>query len=196
MKRRLLILICACCGSCAGEPELRSASLKTASLLNDYRDQLTDFAARQSVLNQANEQRLQQLASMRDQRLSEIESRKVAWDLAGDAESLRRLKIISSVTSDQILASGAVLNPAPAPAPVPKLSFDPGQVNGIIQELTALQDDVGILARAEEFLAFGNATREAASKSIQDASKKTDTAVQATKSSAAAEADVATGGSQ
>lgn len=196
MKRIALAFICAACCSCAGEPELRSASLKTASMLNDYRDQLTDFAEGQSQLNQANELRLQQLASMRDQQLSEIESRKVAWDLAGDAESLRRLKIISSVTPDEILASGAALNPAPAPPSVAKLNYDAGGVNGIIQKLTALEEDVGILARAEELLAFGKAVREAASASVGQAKEDTGTAVSETNKNAAAIPSVPAGGPQ
>ena len=183
MKIIALMLLVLCSG-CAGQTELRSVSSKSAVILSDYRDHFADFAARQSTLNQANAERLQQLEAMRNKRLAEINTRRLAWDLAGDEVSLKRLNLASSVTPDQILATGGVLNPAPGPIAVKALEYDPAAVNVIIKNLDALREEIGILQRAEELLAFGSAVRKAINEDVEKASNDTDVAASETAAAA------------
>ena len=167
------LVILVFCSGCAGQTELRSVSSKTAVVLGQYRDHFNEFAARQSTLNEANTQRLQQLESMRNKRLAEINARRLAWGLAGDDASLKRLNLISSVAPDQVLAMGGILNPAPGPAAVKALKYDPAAVNAIIKDLDALREEIGILQRAEELLAFTSAVRKSINEDVKDATGDT-----------------------
>lgn len=169
---------------CAGEGDVRSVSAKTAVVLSEYRDNFTRFAEQQTALNTANERRLEQLQAMRNDKLAEIQARRLGWEIAGDSASVKRLDIISSVGVDQILAEGTLINPLPPPPPVPPVKYDPAAVNAVIAELNGLSQEIGILDRAEEWLAFGSGIREAIKNDVGKASEGT---AQATTTTATAQ---------
>lgn len=169
MKRLILIPLLFCAG-CAGEQELRSVSAKSAVILGEYRDHLTEFARRQDALNDANQRRVTQLEAMRNERQAEIKTRRLAWELAGDAASVKRLDLISSTGTDDILAMGGILNPAPPPPTIDALKYDPTAVNAVISQLNDLREEVGLLQRAEELIAYGRAVRDAVKEDVAEAS--------------------------
>lgn len=191
MKRFTPLLIFMLTSACAGQQALRSTSAQTAAILNQYRASFREFAARQTELNVANEERIGQLTAMRNQRQAEIDSRKMSWSLAGDDEAMRRFGLLTSVRAEQILAQGSVLTPLPAAVPSSPLKFDASSVDGIIKQLVVLQEPPGLAAQARDILTFGTELRSAYQTAVKQASDQSGEAATATENTAAAENDAA-----
>lgn len=157
---------------------------KSSAILSTYRTSVRDFAAGQNALNAANESRLVQIAKMRDMRRAEIDTRVASWRLGGDDKAVKRLAILEEASADQVLANAGL---EASTAVIPALVYDSGGVDAIIKQLVDLQKPVGTKQRLENFLAYGEALRDAYKTSIDKAKGDAADAAGETNASAAEE---------
>lgn len=169
MNRILLSLaaVATLCG-CAGEQALRTTSGQSALILNQYRSELTKFAARQNELNTASVERIQRWQERRDERIGEIQSRVRSWRLAENTRAIARFETLTARNAETILTSDALLSPRP-PQGVESLRFDPAAVDAIIKRLVELQRPRSPIENARDLLAFTTSLRESYDKALADA---------------------------
>lgn len=153
---------------CAGEQALRTSASGSAGILNQYRAALTAFANRQNQANSANIERIERYQNGTEERRAEIASRRRAWRLAANERALDSLGAVSERTGEQILAMDATLVSRPRETPA-AVSFDHAAVNGIIQQLVALQEPRRPVDRARDLIAFTSAVREAFDAEVKEA---------------------------
>lgn len=160
MNRIMLPLAAlAALSACAGETALRTTSGQSALILNQYRSELTRFAARQNELNAASAERIQRWQERRDERTGEIQSRVRSWRLAEDTRAIARFETLTARNAETILTSDALLSPR-APESVAPLRFDPAAVDAVIKRLVALQRPRSPIESARDLLAFTTSLRE------------------------------------
>ncbi|HVQ10220.1 MAG TPA: hypothetical protein VMS43_17520 [Allosphingosinicella sp.] len=157
--------------ACAGEHQLRSVSSQSAAILGQYRTQLVRFSTAQNQLNAANAARLRAYEGERQFRLSEIQSRTMAWRLAGERDVVGRFELLTQRDAATILAvtDGASGQPAPAEP----LRFDAAPVEAVIRQLTALQRPRGLVDYARDTFRFATALRAKYEESLSGATSTT-----------------------
>lgn len=172
-------LISLCClasmlAGCAGEIDLRSASAQSAAILVQYRQGMTEFAARQTDLNRGIEQALAESDAATRAMRDEVDARVNSWEIERDAPAIARLAAASKVSAADILAEGTLLNPRKPPAATPTLKFDPDSVDSVVKKLTAVAKGRDTKQRATDLLDFSSGLRKAYRDAVDQASKEAD----------------------
>jgi len=152
--------------ACAGQVEMRRVAGQSATILTTYRNSVRDFAAGQTALNIANEQRLDQLRNETADREAEIANRRDGWDLAGDKEALRRFAVVSKVKGDDVLADMAPRLPTTPPA---ALSYDSSNTDAVLKRVISLGKPITVEQQLQDLVAFGTKLRERYRDNLQKA---------------------------
>jgi hypothetical protein len=137
--------------------EMRSVSSQSANVLNQYRSAFRDFASRQNESNGANAARLQRLNGLRDERISETQSRMRAWRVMDDRRSPAALAALTTVDAAAIVSS---LNASAGDGAPTQLRFDPAAIDAVIKQLVDIQRPLTLAQRAQNFADFGQKLRD------------------------------------
>lgn len=159
---------------CAGQIEMQKVAGQSATILTTYRNSVREFAAGQTALNAANEQRLDQIRAQMADREGEIANRRDSWELAGNKEALRRFGVVSKVRADDVLADMAPRLPTPPPT---ALSYDSAGTDAVLKQLVSLGKPTTPKQQLQDLVVFGTKLRERYRANLKEAN---DDAIKAT----------------
>ena len=188
MRRSITLLALLLLAGCAGEQAMRGTSGQAAALLAQYRSGLTDFAAEQSTLNDADRAELRRLRDITAVDQSEVDTRLLGWRIAGNKTAIATFETLTAVDADQLLAIGGSINKA-AETTDPPLKYATAPVDAVIKRLLDLSKAPSFIDRAREAIAFTSALRKSYDEAIAKATADTSAATDATTQAADAAVD-------
>lgn len=159
-------------GGCAGREDLTNLAGQTSSVLNGYRQEMSNFARSQAALAQENDRRLREIRQMREQQEGNVTRARLAWELAGDKAALDLLNLLSRSGSADVERSDALLLLAPPPPPVASAKFEAGQVEALIKRLKTLEKSPTLWDRIGFAISYNQALRDAYKKSLEEAAEE------------------------
>jgi hypothetical protein len=156
-------------GGCAAQRTANDVASASASILNDYRRELSAFADRQTSLNRDNQRQIGDIRALSSERDARINERILALKLAGDKTALEMFDHLSKPTGSTIMDSSAALNSLkPVPAAT-KVEVDTATAAALVKQLKVLQETKPLISRIFGLVEYRQALAETYRKSLEQA---------------------------
>jgi len=148
----LLLLLSAC----AGQTEIHETANLTAFIVHQYRIGIDSFIASQNTLNQKDESDIQAWQSYQRDHENETQNILTRWQLDKNTSALNAYNILTSSTSDAILANDIALKTFQSPVAQKLTRPDTTNYDATVKALTAIGSDASAIDRAKFTIGYGN----------------------------------------
>jgi len=163
-------------GGCAGRQEMRTLAGDSATVLNDYRRELTGFAERQTAMNTDNQRRVQHFSETREMSEGFVRQRLLALEIAGDKGALEAYRLLTSSGAADLIAQSPLLTVPEGPALPPAVKFDASGVEKLTGQLNALRKPPTFWEQVRRVVAYRDELRDAYEATLSEAADVADDA--------------------